>query len=407
MIQRTVAGWLHVFLCLALLGAGCSESAAPPIDGAWYKGDLHCHSTHSDGDSSVEEVIAIAESLDLDFFVITDHDGNMDGTPTQWYDPDYHSDALVMLYGVEWTTGLGHANVWASHPFDYEDLWLANRAQDARMAVDAAHEQDALFSVNHPSAFLCCPWEYEDYAGFDSIEVWNAMYRLPNFNFVSTSLFWDEHLLSGRRVTGLGGSDTHQVEGLEAVFLRHAEPTTWVYAHEPSANALLASIKAGRVSISHEPAGPRIDFRADTDEDGTYDAMMGDNVLLEDMTDVTLLIGIASQEPLSAGGTVVDLTHQTAAEDPQRYADAPENWASALLKDGEYLAILIKNGNLHRIWKITGDTAQIEFRERVSPGDRVFYRIELMGKPPEDFVNRLLRGFTQALSNPIYFGYSE
>jgi len=320
-------GWLCVFLCIPLLVTGCNETdiAAPPIDGAWYKGDLHCHSTHSDGDSSVAEVIASAESLGLDFFVITDHDGSMTGSPTQWYDPDYQSDQLVLLYGVEWTTGLGHANVWASEPFDYEDLWLANRAQDARMAIDAAHEQDALFSVNHPSAFLCCPWEYEDYEGLDSIEVWNAMYRLPNFNFVSTGVFWDEHLLSGRRIPGLGGSDTHQLKGFEAIFLRHAEPTTWVFAQEPSADALLAAIEAGRVSVSHEPAGPRIDFVADTDEDGIYDAMMGDNVLLEEAKDVTLLIRIASQETLNATGSVVELPPQLMADDDGREADMAED----------------------------------------------------------------------------------
>jgi hypothetical protein len=409
MIQRIPVGWSCVFLCISLLVAGCSdETAAPPGGGgAWYKGDLHCHSTHSDGDSSVKEVIASAESLGLDFFVITDHDGNMNGSPTQWYDPDYHSGDMVMLYGVEWTTGLGHANVWASHPFNYEDLWLANRTQDARMAIDAAHEADALFSVNHPSAFLCCPWEYEDYDGVDSIEVWNAMYVLPNFNFVSTGVFWDEHLLSGRRIPGVGGSDTHQLEGFEAIFLRHAEPTTWVFAREPSADALLAAIKAGHVSVSDEPGGPRIDFVADTDDDGGYDAMMGDNVILEEATEITLLIGIVSQKPLDATGTVVELAPQRMADDGGSNAETPEYLVSALLNDGEDLVVLIRNGKRHGMWKITGDTARIEFRERLLPDAQVFYRVELHGNPPEDIINRLLRGSTKALSNPIYFGYSE
>lgn len=407
MIQRAFAGGLRVFLCLSVLVAGCSETAAPPMDGAWYKGDLHCHSTHSDGDSSVEEVIASAESLGLDFFVITDHDGSMSGSPTHWYDPAYHSDSLVLLYGVEWTTGLGHANVWASHPFDYGDLWLANRAQDARMAIDAAHGQDALFSVNHPSAFLCCPWEVEDYEGLDSIEVWNAMYVLPNFNFVSTGVFWDEHLLAGRRIPGLGGSDTHQLKGFEALFLRHAEPTTWVFAQEPSADALLAAIKAGHVSVSDQPGGPRIDFLADTNDDGVYDSMMGDNVILEDTTDITLRIGIESQEPQSSTGPVVELSPRDMTDADSRDADAAEKFASALLNDGEYLAVLIKNGRRHGMWKITGDTARIEFREQVLPDAPVFYRVELYGTPPEDIIDRLLRGFTRALSNPIYFGYAE
>ena len=82
-------------------------------EAAWYKGDLHCHSTHSDGDSSVADVIRSAEERGLDFFVITDHDGSMRGVPTHWHDPDYRSERMILLYGVEWTTTMGHANVWS------------------------------------------------------------------------------------------------------------------------------------------------------------------------------------------------------------------------------------------------------------------------------------------------------
>lgn len=405
MIQRFAPTWLVAYLCLASLAVGCNEIASTPFDGVWLKGDLHCHSTHSDGDSSVAEVIANAESIGLDFFAITDHDGNMDGVPSQWYYPDYASGEMVMLYGVEWTTGRGHANVWASQPFNYGELWVANLAEDAQAAIDAAHGQDALFSINHPSAFLCCPWEYEEYEGLDSIEVWNAMYRLPNFNFVSNHGFWDEHLLAGWRITGLGGSDTHQLKGFESNFLRHAEPTTWVFVEEPSADAILEAIRAGHVSISDEPGAPRIDFVADTNQDGMYDAMMGDNVLLAEARDVTFRIGIESQGDPAVMGDVTELSTRIAAHDDFTDPEAADRMVSTLLKEGEYLAFLRKNGQIHGVWKITDTTAQVAFTETVRPGEQVYYRIELMGQPPQDPINRLLRGFMKALSNPIYFGY--
>jgi len=398
---------LVALVCTALFGAGCNEIASPSLEGEWYKGDLHCHSTHSDGDSSVQEVILSAESKGLDFFVITDHDGSMDGSPTQWYDPDYHSDRMVMLYGVEWTTGLGHANVWASGPFDYDDLWLANRTQDAQTAIDAAHTQNALFSINHPSAFLCCPWEYEAYEGVDSIEVWNSMYLLPNFNFVSTQGFWDDHLLSGKRIPGVGGSDTHELAGFQAYFLRHAEPTTWVYAEERSAEAILAGIRAGHVSVSDEPRAPRIDLTADADGDGIFETMMGDNVLIEEEVNVTLKIEIVSQEAVDRAGMTLDLTSELLDVGEAESAKAEERLVSAFLNDGEYLVVLLRNGDFHGLWKAFGDTGQIELTEQMAPGEQVFYRIELLGTPPADFINALLRGFTKALSNPIYFNYSD
>jgi predicted metal-dependent phosphoesterase TrpH len=398
---------LVLSVCTALFGAGCNESAAPLLKGEWYKGDLHCHSTHSDGDSSVREVIASAESKGLDFFVITDHDGSMDGSPTQWYDPDYRSDRMVMLYGVEWTTGLGHANVWASGPFDYDDLWLANRARDAQRAIDAAHARNALFSINHPSAFLCCPWEYEAYEGLDSIEVWNSMYLLPNFNFLSTKVFWDDHLLSGKRIPGVGGSDTHQLVGFEANFLRHAEPTTWVYAEERSAEAILQGIRAGHVSLSDEPRAPRVDLMADTDDDGVFETLMGDNVVLSEEANVTLKIQIVSREAVDTAGTTRDLTSEMVSFGEAKAAHAEEKLVSAFLKDGEYLVVLLRNGDLHGLWKASGDTGRIELTERIAPGEQVFYRIELLGRPPPDFINALLRGVTKALSNPIYFNYQD
>ena len=118
-----------LFLLFLLLFPAICSAQIP--SGTWYKGDLHSHSTYSDGDSSVAEVIASAEAKDLDFFALTDHDTSMAGNPLHWLDPAYHSNTLALLYGVEWTTPKGHANLWATAPFDYSQLWQANRARDA------------------------------------------------------------------------------------------------------------------------------------------------------------------------------------------------------------------------------------------------------------------------------------
>ena len=38
------------------------------------KGDLHCHTKLSDGSEGIEDVIALAKSIGLDFISLTDHD---------------------------------------------------------------------------------------------------------------------------------------------------------------------------------------------------------------------------------------------------------------------------------------------------------------------------------------------
>jgi len=206
--------------------------------GEWLRGDLHCHSLYSDGDSPVGEIIARAESNGLDFLVITDHDSDMNGTPLHWFDPEYRSERMILLYGVEWTTGDGHANVWSSEPFPYDDVWRANLVRDADAAVDAAHAQGALFSINHP---VRNEWEYPIVKGTDCVEIWNGPMRV-NQNFKATREFWENILLGGRRVTGVGGSDTHNLNGVLAQFTDLGNPTTWVYAEEKNGQSILDGI---------------------------------------------------------------------------------------------------------------------------------------------------------------------
>ncbi|WP_419661759.1 uncharacterized protein Dvar_21920 [Desulfosarcina variabilis str. Montpellier] len=82
----------------------------------------------------------------------------MDGNPVNWSDQAYASDDTVLFYGVEWTTGNGHANVWTRQPFDYTTtVWSANRNEEPILAVEAAHLESVRFSINHP---VRNAWEY-------------------------------------------------------------------------------------------------------------------------------------------------------------------------------------------------------------------------------------------------------
>lgn len=48
-----------------------------------FKGDLHCHTTHSDGNANVAAVIKVAQNNGLDFLAITDL-YNTIGMPTTY-----------------------------------------------------------------------------------------------------------------------------------------------------------------------------------------------------------------------------------------------------------------------------------------------------------------------------------
>ena len=70
------------------------------------KGNLHAHTTFSDGRRPVHEVIARYRALDYDFLAITDHDDRVD--EDYWFNIPSGDDRLLVLTGIETKTGRGH-----------------------------------------------------------------------------------------------------------------------------------------------------------------------------------------------------------------------------------------------------------------------------------------------------------
>lgn len=232
-----------------------------PAQPGWVRGDLHCHTRYSDGDSWPAELLAAAAAAGLDFLAITDH--NSVGAHQA---PDTPAPAAgrlpVLLPGVEVTTYGGHWNVWGTDRwYDFRDPSPAAVAAAMREAVAAG----GLVSVNHPKPFGP-PWEYGAVRGHHAIEVWNGPWDA--LNAVSLA-YWEERLRGGERLIALGGSDTHRLRasGPGALFSpRLGQPTTWVrVAGPPTPTAILAGLRAGDCFISAEPAGPQLYLTPDGD----------------------------------------------------------------------------------------------------------------------------------------------
>lgn len=234
----------------------------------WYRGDLHCHSHHSDGTGSLADLATAARAQRLDFLAVTEHN-------TISHLPHLAAHAgpdLLLIPGEEITTEHGHVNAWGIHR--WHEFRCENREQMAQVATDV-RATGALISINHPKE-NGPPWEFGDEARFDCLEVWQA----PWFVFNDQSLaLWDRLLRKGHRLTAVGGSDMHQTpfEG-QVGNLAVGKPCTWVYAEKLSAAGVLAGIKVGRVFISEDPPGPRLFLTANADGDGRGEAMMGDEV---------------------------------------------------------------------------------------------------------------------------------
>jgi predicted metal-dependent phosphoesterase TrpH len=349
------------------------ESVEAGVPG-WYKGDLHSHSLYSDGDSSVCDVLDIAEGKGFDYFVLTDHN-----TADQWLDSQYYSNKMILLYGVEWTSDKGHANIWSDRPYDWDAL--KETLGDAGKAIALTHEmageygQEILFSINHPSA-LTCAWEYsyEESLGADAMEVWNAKYLLPNLNFKSVNVLYKNWLDKGSRPTMVGGSDSHTHQpGFQTLYNDVGHPTTWVYARDRSAKEILRGIKEGRTFISTSPDGPFLEFLADTD----YYANAPQHVEYDVMTGGTI--------PESSYGKDVYFITRV------RGVSVPSG------------VLIIKNGVPFKYSMGLSADYNVSFIDKPQEGD--YYRVELRQITNPNSTNplgELLQGFIAAITNPIF-----
>jgi hypothetical protein len=223
----------------------------PAAQPGWVRGDLHCHTRYSDGDSWPAEMLHAGAEAGLDFLGVTDHNNVA-------HHAEYGRGGgafPIVVPGVEVTTYGGHWNAWGT------DRWWEFRdptAAAVERAMAAAVEAGAIVSVNHPKPFGPA-WEYGTVGRAHGIEVWNGPWGLLN---LASLEFWDARLRAGQRLAALGGSDTHILRGVDPD-PRHAPklgcPTTWVEAGpRPDAAAILTAIRGRRTFVSASPAGPQL-----------------------------------------------------------------------------------------------------------------------------------------------------
>lgn len=225
--------------------------ALPAARDGWWRGDLHCHTRFSDGDSWPSEMLLAATETGLDFLGVTDHNNVAHHAA---YGPG-GGDAPIVLPGVEVTTYGGHWNAWGT-----ERWWDFRTPEDQAVerAMADAVDAGAFVSVNHPKPFGPA-WEYPDVRSFHAVEVWNGSW--PRLNSVALA-FWEARLRAGMRLVAVGGSDTHNLRAADPD-PRHSPalglPTTWVQAGpRPDRDAILDALRAGRTFVSSSPSGPQL-----------------------------------------------------------------------------------------------------------------------------------------------------
>jgi hypothetical protein len=214
------------------------ENYVVKSEAGWYRGELHAHSTESDGKFPVRDVIRAAQDIGLDFFSLTDH-----FTTSQWCKmAPLANDRTALIRSTEITSHIGHANLQGIK--NWVNVYVDQPGWSMNQAADEVHAQGGLFCVNHAfSGDLCFRAVDFDWNNADLIEVYHSLEgcnNLPQFSF------WDHLLLSGHRIVGVGGTDSHHpYEGKNAM----GKLVTWIYADELSERGILAGLRRGRVYV--------------------------------------------------------------------------------------------------------------------------------------------------------------
>lgn len=211
-------------------------------------GDLHIHSTASDGRLSAYGLGVAAKEAGLDFIGLANHNN---------FAENYHLpyiDGLTFIPAVEWTHYKGHMNFFGTaNPF--ENSFIANSSEEMQRLIANAKKKGAVISVNHPMCRFC-PYLWGDDSAFDMVEIWNGPMRKTNIDGIA---MWTRLLCSGRKIPAVGGSDFHKPKD----FARLGNPVTGVYADSPAADDILKAAAGGKSFISSGINGVRINLTYD------------------------------------------------------------------------------------------------------------------------------------------------
>lgn len=234
--------------------------------GEWLRGELHCHTTNSDGDSSVEEVVRLCEALGLDFLAVMDHNNI-----TQRIDLARVETPLLLIPGYEVTMYYGHWNVWGDQ--GWIDFRVTN-ADDLARSINEATARGFLVSCNHPKPFGP-DWAFPQVEGYACVEVWNGPW--PGLNDQSLA-FWVQRLDEGKRLVAVGGSDSHYHHKPHPAQL--GEPCLFILPDAVrSPLGVLAGLRQGHAFVTESPTGPQLYLTSGAAIQGDAVARPADNRL--------------------------------------------------------------------------------------------------------------------------------
>jgi len=225
---------LMLFLFLIAFLNACQTNKE--TDYNWYKGNTHCHSTISDGDSAPFKVVQAYHDQGYNFLLLTDHNYLVDGDTIKM--PDDLRDDFLMIPGEEVTDKKSvHTtafNIKEYVPFSNDpnlETDLQKRREEIiktiksptkftktellQMHVDGILKAGGIPFLNHPN--FSSALQVSDIlpvTNLHHIELYNGHPDVANWGkegHISVEAKWDSLLTKGVKMYGVAADDMHDL----------------------------------------------------------------------------------------------------------------------------------------------------------------------------------------------------
>jgi hypothetical protein len=185
----------------------------------FLKGNLHAHTTFSDGRRPVDEVIARYRDLGYDFLAITDHDDRID--EDYWLEIPSGDPGLLVLTGIE---------------IDYRPL--------SQHVGKVAGDRETLYVLNHPARYFLNVEEI-----LHRVDViTRAGLPIHAIEVTDTGVYQAQHDVERIPLPKIATDDSH----LDAEFGR-----AWIEVEAArERDAILRAVKAGDFRLGFSPEPP-------------------------------------------------------------------------------------------------------------------------------------------------------
>ena len=268
-----------------------------------YPGNIHIHSSYSDGDGDIGQIASAASTAGLSYVIVTDHQ-TLAGLPEE----DIR-DGVVLLVGAEINSQYNHYLA-----LDLEQLVDSDDYNPQRV-IDQVREAGGLGFIAHPfdrgSRYIekgkAYPWTEWPVFRFHGIEIWNfsshwrgihaSLFKTLYWFFINRKgamkgpprrllRLWDCYNINGHRAIAVGGTDAHayiyRLGFMRTVIFSYRYIFTTINTYIVLENELsrkfstakkeiIGALRDGRCYVAYDSLGPGSGF--------SYCAVIGETTL--------------------------------------------------------------------------------------------------------------------------------